>query len=160
MTTSNTIKEEVVAPTSLAETIEVARSVLQGFTQTETCLQHMSEVAKSFGETQLKIDEKVDSIFKLLTQWNSSNKFGSSQKAPIFFNPPSTPPSQLTETHTLLTPEDLAFRRKQEVGGKIFLHHETLIPPNTNNPPPPIPTHKILPQKRPSYYTSTWVYLQ
>jgi hypothetical protein len=90
---------------AIGEALEAIRTLQSNFQSTEVRLQRVEEASKCFGETQQKMDDKIDAIHKLLTEWNSTNDLGSSQKSP---------PPQVSEIHSLLTANELAFLKKQE----------------------------------------------
>jgi hypothetical protein len=88
----------------------------------------VEEARKIFGETQQKMDEKMDAIYKLMSQWNNNSEMSTPDKPPHRFpSPPTnTNPSQPTNPH-MLTAYELAFLKKQEVVEKISLQHEPYL---------------------------------
>jgi hypothetical protein len=106
--------------TAAKEALDVVRAMQQRLQHTEIHLQKVEDTSRVFGETQLKIDEKVDGIYKLLTQWNSCSEIGSAQRSPHPLNQSSSPPHQ--DTIHQLSSEELATLKKQEAQGKILLH--------------------------------------
>jgi hypothetical protein len=81
----------------------------------------VKETTGNVADTHKQIDGKLDGLYKLLQQWTFPSEQGSQEKTNRPFpNPPS--PQQATTT-TLLTAEEMAFLKKQEVAGKISLHH-------------------------------------
>jgi hypothetical protein len=92
----------------------------------------VEDITKSLADTHKQIDAKMDGISKMLQQWNSSSEFGSQEKlSKTFPNPPS--PQQITPIH-MLTADEMAFLKRQEVVGKISLHQE---PPHSSDIPHP-----------------------
>jgi hypothetical protein len=94
----------------------------------------------------------MDSIYQLLKLWGFSDEMGSAHKT----QPPSTPSPPPTYTHTILTEDELAFLRKQEVAGKISLHHHPFNntskfaqeASSSHHQHPPLPKHQHPPQPR------------
>jgi hypothetical protein len=114
--------------TLLVEMLELVCTLQQNMQHTETQMQRVEEASKGFGETQKLMDEKLDDIHKLISQWNSTSDTDSLHKSPPLYK--QSPPSQThLDLHTTLTVDELAFLRKQEAVGKISLHTETF--PNT-----------------------------
>jgi hypothetical protein len=99
-------KSDDVGPKTLAETIDLVRVMQNSIQQTESHLQHVEEVGKVFDETQRLMDDKLDGIHKLLTQWNSSSESGSASKSNPIPNTPSLPPH---DPYNRLTEDELAF---------------------------------------------------
>jgi hypothetical protein len=112
----------------------------QAMIRTDSRLSKVEEASKTFAETQKLLDEKVDSIHKMLMQCNP-NESGSSQKSPPPLIHPSTSPlnsftlHQNTshfpchpshtippDSHHTLIADELAFLNKQEAAGEISLH--------------------------------------
>jgi hypothetical protein len=62
---------------SSAEALEGVRDLQQILQQTDSRLQKVEEASRFFGVTQKQMDEKLDSIYKLLIQWNSGTEVGS-----------------------------------------------------------------------------------
>jgi hypothetical protein len=52
--------------------MKAVRALQLNLQKTDARLQHVEEAGKVFGDSQHKMDEKVDSIYKILTQWNNS----------------------------------------------------------------------------------------
>jgi hypothetical protein len=73
-------------------------------------LQKVEATSKLLAETQQKMDEKVDAIYKLLQQWNGS-EIGSGQKSHPPLNSSPTPPHNQGNYPTLSV-QDLAFLKK------------------------------------------------
>jgi hypothetical protein len=111
-TMTNTSTEST--PPTAAEAMIVVCSLQQDLHRTDTRLQQVEVAGIAFGEAQQILDEKVDVVYKLLTQWNGS-EMGSGQKAPPQFNPSIYPPPQQDPPATL-TAEELTFLKKQEKG--------------------------------------------
>jgi hypothetical protein len=84
-------------------------------------LQQVEEVTKTISDTQQNIDDKIDGMFKMMQQRNASSEMGSAEKR--CFPSSSSPPNPAAPT--LLTPEKMAFLKKQEAAGKILLHQQT-----------------------------------
>jgi hypothetical protein len=53
---------------SLTDTIEVVRSLQQSALLTEARLKNLEEASKTIGDAQHKMDEKFDSIHRMITQ--------------------------------------------------------------------------------------------
>jgi hypothetical protein len=82
----------------------------------------VEDATKSVAETHKLIDAKLDGLYRVMQQWNSSSEFGSQERPPRPFpNPPS--PTTTTQ-NTLLTADELAYLKKQEAAGKILLHQD------------------------------------
>jgi hypothetical protein len=64
------------------------------------------------------LEDKLDEIYRMMAQWNSSSEMGSGQRPQQHTTLP-TPP--LTP-HTMLNADDLAVLKKQEAQGKISIH--------------------------------------
>jgi hypothetical protein len=73
----------------------------------------VEEASKLFGVTQKQMDEKLDGIYMLLTQWNSGSELGSAQQPQRPFTTSPTPPPH-PNTNPGLTIEELAFLKRQE----------------------------------------------
>jgi hypothetical protein len=106
-----------------ADTIEAVRLLQMGQHNTDLRLWHVEEASKQFGEIQKKMDDKLDSIHKLIYQWNGS-EMGSAQRPQ---RPTSSSPSPIPDPPPQLTTEGMAFLKKQEVAGKISLHPDSFI---------------------------------
>jgi hypothetical protein len=131
---STTGKADSVAPKTLAETIVVVRGLQHSIKQTESRLQHVEEAGRVISDTQRLMDEKVDSIHKMLSQWNTGSKFGSSPRP---HHTPNKPAPLPPEPYNRFSPDELAFLKKQEAAGKISLH---IGPPHTPKPHRTTPT--------------------
>jgi hypothetical protein len=79
----------------------------------------VEEASRSISETQKHLDEKLDGIYKILQQWGSPSEMGSAEKPSRTSPVPPRPPPPYPNT---LTPDEMAFLRKQEAAGKISLH--------------------------------------
>jgi hypothetical protein len=99
----------------------------------EARLQHLEDAGKVFAEIQNKMDDKVDSIHKLLMQW-APNESGSAQRPHTRSSPSFTPPPP--DQQTLLTSDELAFLKKQEAAGKISLLPESFLHIGTHRTQP------------------------
>lgn len=91
---------------------------------TDARLHKVEEAGKIFGETQRKMDEKLDLIHKLLTQGSFTTEFGSAQNSPPNPQPSPTPPPEHLAT---MTADEMAFLKKQEATGKISLHTQPFL---------------------------------
>jgi ribosome assembly protein YihI (activator of Der GTPase) len=87
-----------------AETMEAIKALQQSLLQTDSHLQKVEAASKFFGETQQKIDDKMDFIYKMMQTWNLGSECGSAEKAPRA--PHSTTPSPS------LTADEYAFLKK------------------------------------------------
>jgi hypothetical protein len=115
-------KPDSTTSSSITKALEAIRAMQHNLHKTDARLQQVEEAAKSMAETHKMIDVKLNGLYKVMQQWNSSSESGSQERPQRPFpNPPS--PHQPTQT-TLLTADELAFLRKQEVAGKISLHQE------------------------------------
>jgi hypothetical protein len=82
-------------------------------------IKRVEEASRVFGETQKQMDNKLDGIYQLLSQFTSGSEFGSAQKAQQHHTTSPSPPPHTS--HTILSPEDLAFLKNQETWGKISI---------------------------------------
>jgi hypothetical protein len=55
---------------------------LQSILLTEACLKNLEEAGKTTEDAHHKMDEKLDSIHRMIIQSNSGSEFGSAQKIP------------------------------------------------------------------------------
>jgi hypothetical protein len=115
---------------SVSEAFEVIRDSQSSFQSTEARLRKVEEAGKYFGETQQKMDEKLDGIYNLLAQWNTGSEPSSLPRSSRPFSPSPPPPHPTT-----LTADELTFLKKQDAG-KISLQHKTLPPPHQSTHDP------------------------
>jgi hypothetical protein len=116
---------------ALSEALEVVQLMQQRLQKTNARLLKVEEATKSITNTHKKIDAKLDGLYKLLQQCNSPSEFSNMEKPHHPF-----PIQQIH--HTLLTADELAYLKKQEVV-KILLHRDP--PPLVCIPLPMIPMH-------------------
>jgi hypothetical protein len=109
---------DAVAPLSAVEATEAIQLLQIRVQSTDARLKRVEEAGKVFGDTQRLMDENLDGIYKMMTQWNSSSEMGSGQRPQRHTTSP-TPP--LTP-QTMLNAEDLAILKKQEAQSKITIH--------------------------------------
>jgi hypothetical protein len=110
---------------ALSEALEVVQLMQQRLQKTNARLLKVEEATKSITNTHKKIDAKLDGLYKLLQQCNSPSEFSNMEKPHHPF-----PIQQIH--HTLLTADELAYLKKQEVV-KILLHRD----------PPPSSMHTV-----------------
>jgi hypothetical protein len=89
--------------------------------KSEARLQHVEEASKFFGETQKKMDDKIDGLVKMMQQWNALSDMSSTERTPQPFTTSQSPQPHQT-TQTMLTPDELA------VGGHKIHIFTTNIP--------------------------------
>jgi hypothetical protein len=106
------------ASSVVAEFTEAVHGLQQSVQQNDARLKHMEEAGKVFSDTQAKMDDKIDNMFKMMQLWNATSEFGSAQKCSPYHHSSPTPPNQ---TYQTLTPDELAFLKKHEATGKITL---------------------------------------
>jgi hypothetical protein len=78
----------------LADTIEAVCILQMGQHNTDLWLRQVEEATKQFGEIQRKMDDKLDSIHRLPSQWNDS-EMGRAQRPQCLSSPSPTPPHQI-----------------------------------------------------------------
>jgi hypothetical protein len=99
-----------VAPLSAVEVTEAIQLLQLNAQSTDVKLKRIEEVGKGFGESQKVLEDKLDGIYMMMAQWNSSSEMGSGQRPQrhtISPTPPLTP-------RTMLNADDLAVLKKQE----------------------------------------------
>jgi hypothetical protein len=114
-------KAEPRSQASLVDALEVVHGVQHGLLISDAQLQRVEEASKYFTDMQKYMDDKIDGMIKMMQQWNSASEMSSSDRPPRPYQLSPTPPPPLTS----LTPEELAFLKRQEAAGKISLMHET-----------------------------------
>jgi hypothetical protein len=107
---------------ALSEALEVVQLMQQRLQKTNARLLKVEEATKSITNTHKKIDAKLDGLYKLLQQCNSPSEFSNMEKPHHPFPIPPSPIQQIH--HTLLTADELAYLKKQEVVVKILLHRD------------------------------------
>jgi hypothetical protein len=108
---STTSKADSVAPKTLAETIVVVRGLQHSIKQTESRLQHVEEAGRVISDTQRLMDEKVDSIHNMLSQWNTGSEFGSSPRPHHTPNKPAPLPPEPYNRFPLMSLPSLRNRK-------------------------------------------------
>jgi hypothetical protein len=58
----------------VGQAFEAIQILHQSFRSTEVRLKKVEEASKFFGETQRKMDDKLDGIYNLLIQWNTGGE--------------------------------------------------------------------------------------
>jgi hypothetical protein len=77
---------------------------------TNTRLQKVEETSHMLAKTQKQLNEKLDGIYNLLTQWNSSSEMGSAPRTHRQIHPSVSPsPNHQTLTLEELAPEAFTF---------------------------------------------------
>jgi hypothetical protein len=100
-------KRDSVPVGAILEALEDVRALQQCVLKTDARSQQVEAVTKDIVETHKQLDDKMDGIYKLIQQWNSSSDAGSPKKPPKPFpNPPS--PQTTIQPH-MLTADDLTF---------------------------------------------------
>jgi hypothetical protein len=68
---------------TLAKTVEAVHSLQQSVQHNDVRLKQMEEASNVFNDTQAKMDDKIDNMFKMMQQWNVASEFGSAQKLEV-----------------------------------------------------------------------------
>jgi hypothetical protein len=108
---------------SFSDAFEAIRILQLNVQSIDARLKRVEEAGLIFWETQKKMDDKLDGIHQLLTQWTSSSELGSTHKLPRPVNLSPSPSPQFTT----LTPDELALLKKQEPEGKISQHPDPFL---------------------------------
>jgi prefoldin subunit 5 len=69
-------KGDTVPARAILKALEAVRSLQQGILKIDARLQQVEAVIKDVAETHKQLDDKMDSIYKLIQQWNSSSEYG------------------------------------------------------------------------------------
>jgi hypothetical protein len=89
---SLTTKSDTTAVSNLVETMDDVSSLQQSLLSAETRMKHVGKASKAVADAHRLLDDKVDSMYRLMMQWNISEP-SSGQKSPPFHTiPPRTPP--------------------------------------------------------------------
>jgi predicted DNA-binding protein YlxM (UPF0122 family) len=88
---------------TIANDMDIIRTLQANFQRTESRLKKVEEARKIFGETQQKMDEKMDAIYKLMSQWNNNSGGRTTEKPPHRFRSSPNPPPPPHPHHNLLT---------------------------------------------------------
>jgi hypothetical protein len=107
------------------DTVKVIKVLQMSIQNTEARMSRVEEASNHFGVTQKKMDDKLDGICMMLAQLNASSEFGSAQRLHPTSTSPSPPPP------TGLSPDDMAFIKRQEAQGKISILNSHLPDPTT-----------------------------
>jgi hypothetical protein len=107
------------------DTVKVIKVLQMSIQNTEAIMSRVEEASNHFGVTQKKMVDKLDGICMMLAQLNASSEFGSAQRLHPTSTSPSPPPP------TGLSPNDMAFIKRQEAQGKISILNSHLSDPTT-----------------------------
>jgi hypothetical protein len=94
----------------------------QSLLKTDAKLLKVEEAAKSVDDNHMEINTKLDGLYKLFQQRTPTNDFSSLEKPHQSF--PNPPLLTQQQQNTLVTADEMAFLKKQEVASKILFHQD------------------------------------
>jgi hypothetical protein len=131
-------KGDIVPAGALLEALEDVRSLQQCILKADARLQQVEIVTKDVVDTHKQLDDKMDGIYKLIQQWNSSSEYGSHEKPP---KPFPNPPSSNTSKIPLHTAPYQSFESIASASSTVASLTFNIPNPHTNTQPGTIYTH-------------------